>query len=51
MRVRVCFNFALGILESVYKEFKRLGKQVEGFDTESALETVETMTRIVDIDL
>ncbi len=51
MRVRVCLAFPFGILESVYKEFKRLEKQVEGFDTESALETVETMTRMLDVDL
>jgi len=36
---------------SVYEEFKRLEKQVEGFDTDSALKSVETIATKLDIEL
>jgi len=36
---------------SVYEEFKRLEKQVESFDTDSALKTVETMAGKLEIEL
>jgi len=36
---------------SVYEDFKRLEKQVEGFDTDSALKSVETIARRLDIEL
>ncbi len=36
---------------SAHEEFKRLEKQVESFDTDSALETVETIAGKLDIDV
>ena len=36
---------------SVHEEFKRLEKQVEGFDTDSALKSVETIAGKLDIEL
>ena len=36
---------------SVHEEFKRLEKQVESFDTDSALETVKTIAGKLDIDV
>jgi two-component system, sensor histidine kinase and response regulator len=36
---------------SLYEEFKRLEKQVEGFDTDSALKSVKTIAGMLDIEL
>jgi exonuclease VII large subunit len=36
---------------SVYDEFKRLEKQVESFDTDAALKTVETIASKLEIEL
>ena len=36
---------------SAYEEFKRLEKQVESFDTDSALKSVEAIARALDIEL
>jgi hypothetical protein len=36
---------------SVYEEFKRLEKQVESFDTDSALKTVEAIAEKLEIEL
>ena len=36
---------------SAHEEFKRLEKQVEGFDTDSALKSVEAIARVLDIAL
>ena len=36
---------------SVYEEFKRLEKQVESFDTDTALKTVETIAGKLEIEL
>jgi hypothetical protein len=34
---------------SAHEEFKRLEKQVEGFDTDDALKSVEAIARALDI--
>jgi len=36
---------------SAHEEFKRLEKQVEGFDTDSATKSVEAVARALDIAL
>jgi hypothetical protein len=35
---------------SVYEEFKRLEKQIESFDTDSALKTLETIASKLEMD-